>query len=123
MSWTISILSRTKIFCPGRWTRHLNKNFLAQVPQWLRELYHEQTNQEAPETVFRLPGEHVGASNTARTYVGQQMSGCGSSKKACLLGFRLNQQTFAKARTFLILWNPNEEGFGNDWIILNGNCS
>jgi len=81
-----------------------------QVPQWLRELYHEQTNQEAPETVFRLPGEHIGASNTARTYVGQQMSGCGSSKKACLLGFRLNQQTFAKesveSAKLKIHWKP-----------------
>jgi len=81
-----------------------------QVPQWLRELYQEQTNLEAPETVFRLPGEHVGASNTARTYVGRQMSGCGSAKRACLLGFRLEKNTFeqesVESAKLKIHWKP-----------------
>jgi len=52
----------------------------------------------------------VGASNTARTYVGRQMLGCGSSKKACLLGFRLDKNTFAKesveSAKLKIHWKP-----------------
>jgi bone morphogenetic protein 2/4 len=81
-----------------------------QVPQWLRELYQQQTNLEAPETVFRLPGEHVGASNTARTFVGRQMAGCGGANRACLLSFQVDKATFqqetVESAQLKIHWKP-----------------
>jgi len=81
-----------------------------QVPQWLRDLYQQQTNLEAPETVFRLPGEHVGASNTARTFAGREMSGCGGANRACLLGFQMDMGTYQResveSAQLKIHWKP-----------------
>jgi len=81
-----------------------------QVPQWLRELYQQQTSLEAPETVFKLPGEHVGASNTARTFAGRQIAGCGGGNRACLLSFKVDKATFdqenVESAQLKIHWKP-----------------
>lgn len=88
----------------------INDDQKIQVPQWLRELYQHQSGLEAPETVFRLPGEHVGASNTARTFPARLISGCGGIENACLLSFRLNASTFQKENVesaqLKVHWKP-----------------
>jgi hypothetical protein len=61
-----------------------------QIPQWMRDLYQQQSGLEAPETVFKLPGAHVGASNTARTFHARPISGCGGADPACLLAFKVS---------------------------------
>lgn len=81
-----------------------------EVPEWLRELYKQQTNLEAPETVFRLPGEHIGASNTARTFKSRQITGCGGSDKACLLSFKIEKAPLSKEKIesaqLKVYWKP-----------------
>lgn len=41
------------------------------IPAFLQEQYKQQTGLEVDTSNFRLPGAHIGPSNTARTYAGQ----------------------------------------------------
>lgn len=81
-----------------------------QVPPWLRELYFQQTQLEAPQSVFRLPGDHIGASNTARTFLSRKISGCGGSDRACLLSFKMDKGALDKERLqsaqLKVFWRP-----------------
>lgn len=81
-----------------------------EVPQWLRDLYQQQSGMDVPQTVFRLPGEHVGAANTVRTFPASFVSGCGGSHKACVLRFQVNASTFGsetvESAQLKIHWKP-----------------
>ena len=80
------------------------------IPESIKELYRQQKNKAT--TQFNLPGRHVGASNTLRTFNGRQVGGCGSANSLCVLAFDLNPNVYKSEQVasaqLRIYWNPND---------------
>ena len=81
-----------------------------QIPEAIKELYAQQTGLSIDTTNFRLPGQHVGSSNTARTYSSRQVTSCGSASSVCILGFDLPHEPFKKetmqSAQLKVYWKP-----------------
>jgi len=83
-----------------------------EVHPWLRELHERQTGlQEVPEAGFNVTGEHVGASNIARTFDGKPVAGCAArGSPACLLSFQVDKSIYraesVESAQLRIHWQP-----------------
>lgn len=81
-----------------------------QIPEAIKELYAQQSGQEVDTTNFRLPGQHVGTANTARTYSGRHVTNCGSASSVCILGFDVPHKPFEKeslqSAQLKVYWKP-----------------
>jgi hypothetical protein len=90
---------------------HLSGQPPVYIPDSIKELYSQQTGQEVDTTCFRLPGHHVGASNTARTFISRQVGGCGGASHNCILGFEINPTVYEaetmESAQLKVYWKPN----------------
>ena len=79
------------------------------IPDSVKELYRQQSQQDET-TQFKLPGRHVGASNTLRTFNGRQIGGCGSANSLCVLAFDVGHRVFSSEQVesaqLMIHWRP-----------------
>jgi len=82
------------------------------IPESIRELYRQQSEQDKT-TQFRVPGRHVGASNTLRTFDGKPLGGCGSGHSLCVLAFDLNtgvyQSEQVESAQLRVHWKPGKQ--------------
>jgi len=81
-----------------------------EIPEAIKELYAQQTGQEVDTTNFRLPGQHVGSANTARTFESRQIGGCGGTSVICILNFDVPPQSYEKetlkSAQLKVYWKP-----------------
>ena len=86
------------------------------IPESVRELYRQQSLQDQT-TLFKLPGRHVGASNTLRTFDGKPLGGCGSGHSVCVLAFDLknsrvyDQSEKVESAQLRVYWKPGYQQY------------
>ncbi len=83
-----------------------------EIPETLLELYAQQTGHKLETTHFNLPGSHVSTSNTARTFVSQQIGsqGCGGASRNCVFSFDLDARQYedevVESAQLKVYWKP-----------------
>ena len=86
-----------------------------QIPDSLLELYAQQTGHRLETTHFKIPGIHVAASNTARTFAGKHIGvgpgGCGGASPNCAFSFDLDSQQYepgevVESAILKVYWRP-----------------